>query len=57
MTNYVKNLRNLLAANGDEKTADWSQQYMKDQFVFFGIKAPLRRTLFKQFMAENAPPQ
>ncbi len=57
MTNYVKNLRNLLAANGDEKNADWSQQYLKDQFVLFGIKAPLRRTLFKQFMAENAPPQ
>ena len=57
MTNYVKNLRNLLSANGDVPTAEWSGAYMKDQFVFFGIKAPLRRALFKQFMTENTPPQ
>ena len=56
MTNYVQNLRILLAAHSDEPTAEWSVAYMKDQFVFFGIKAPLRRALFKQFMAENTPP-
>ncbi len=57
MTTYVQNLRNLLSNHSDEPTAEWSVAYMKDQFVFFGIKAPLRRMLFKQFMAENAPPQ
>ena len=57
MTNDIKNLRNLLSAHGDDATAEWSRQYMKDQFEFFGIKAPLRRALFKQFWAENTPPQ
>ncbi len=57
MTDYNKNLRNLLSAHGDEATAEWSGHYMKDQFVFFGIKAPLRRALFKQFWTGNTPPQ
>lgn len=57
MTNYVKDLRILLAAHTDVPTAEWSRAYLKDQFELFGIKAPLRRALFKQFMAENTPPQ
>ena len=57
MSEYIQNLRNLLLENGDTTTAEWSAAYMKDQFVFFGIKAPLRRTIFKQFLTENAPPQ
>lgn len=57
MSEYIQNLRNLLSENSDTATAEWSGAYMKDQFVFFGIKAPLRRSLFKQFLTENAPPQ
>lgn len=57
MTDYIQNLRNVLEQHSDETTADWSFNYMKNQFVFLGIKAPLRNTLFKQFMLENTPPQ
>lgn len=57
MSEYIQNLRNRLSENSDTATGEWSAAYMKDQFVFFGIKAPLRRTIFKQFLTENAPPQ
>ncbi|MBL7814887.1 MAG: DNA alkylation repair protein [Saprospiraceae bacterium] len=57
MSDYISRLRNLLEQHSDEKTADWSYAYMKEQFAFFGIKAPLRNALFKQFFVENTPPQ
>ena len=57
MTHYVQNLRQLLSENSDTATAEWSAAYMKNQFVFFGIKAPIRRPLFKDFLAKNTPPQ
>ncbi len=57
MTNYVKNLRNLLSDHSDEHRAEKMAAYMKDHFVYFGINAPLQKILFKQFASENAPPQ
>jgi 3-methyladenine DNA glycosylase AlkD len=56
MTTYVKNLRNLLSANSNEQNAEKMAAYMKDHFIYFGIKAPLLKTLIKQFHSENGPP-
>ncbi len=54
---YVQNLRNLFSEHSNAAIAEQAAAYMKDHFVFFGIKAPIRQALTKQFFAENAPPQ
>jgi 3-methyladenine DNA glycosylase AlkD len=57
MSIYVQNLRHLLSAHSNEQNAEKMSAYMKDHFIYFGIKAPLLKTLVKQFYSENAPPQ
>jgi 3-methyladenine DNA glycosylase AlkD len=48
----VDQLQRVLASNADPIVAAGAQAYMKDNFMFFGIKAPKRRTLIKPFIAQ-----
>ena len=57
MTDFVQDLRKLFSENSNESYGEKMSQYMKNHFVFFGINSPLRTALFKQFCAENEPPQ
>ncbi|WP_309479593.1 DNA alkylation repair protein [Brevibacillus agri] len=47
----------LLASHADAKNAGPMERYMKNQFPFLGIKAPLRRELSRQLFREHGIPQ
>ena len=53
---YFKNLVDLFTQHADPAKAKPMEAYMRDQFPYLGIKTPERRTLFKQFIAENGLP-
>ncbi|MEM6316386.1 MAG: DNA alkylation repair protein [Bacteroidota bacterium] len=55
-TDYYLLTRALFKQNTDEATAQWMQNYMRHQFIFYGIKTPLRRTIQKQIIAEYGYP-
>lgn len=55
-TTYIKELSLMLKASADEKDALWAAKYLKNQFEFFGIKAPARNAAFKEFFAKNGLP-
>jgi 3-methyladenine DNA glycosylase AlkD len=57
MTPYTQNLRNLLSEHSNPEFAEKAAAYMKDHFVFYGMKAPVSRPLFKQYLKESTPPQ
>ncbi|WP_260444198.1 DNA alkylation repair protein [Listeria rocourtiae] len=42
-------------ANSEEKQA--MEQYMRNQFVFLGLRSPKRRVLYRNFIAECGKPQ
>ena len=53
---YVKKIRSIFAANGEQKRAQGAKAYMRDQFEFFGITTPDRRKLQSDFFkAEPLP--
>lgn len=56
MIDYLLPLRDSLEANADPATAAPMAKYMRDQFPFLGIKSPLRRTLYKNFLAQHSLP-
>ena len=47
----------LLASHADKSNAGPMERYMKNQFPFLGIKAPLRRELSKQLLREQGIPE
>ena len=49
----ARDFRTLCSRHADPTYAKSIQQYMRNQFVFFGLKAPLRRRLQKQFTSEH----
>lgn len=53
---YVAPLTALFEANANPTEAVGMEKYMRNQFPFFGIKSPLRRTLIKQFVTQNGLP-
>ncbi|WP_257128734.1 DNA alkylation repair protein [Bacillus wiedmannii] len=55
-TTYVESIYNLLAKNQNANNAIMMKKYMKNQFEFFGIKAPLRRNLTKQIVDKHGIP-
>ena len=57
MNDYSKKLISLLSANANPANAQAMSAYMKYNFPFFGINAPKRTMLLKQFFTENTPPQ
>lgn len=55
-TDYLQPLIQLLQANADAAKAAKMAAYMRDQFPFLGIQTPLRKELFKTFLAEHGLP-
>ncbi len=54
---YVATLRYLLEANADSSNAVLMNKYMRNKFIFFGIKSPKRKELFRLFIKEYGWPQ
>ncbi|MFD2445955.1 DNA alkylation repair protein [Bacillus sp. CGMCC 1.16607] len=57
MNTYAKELRELLLKHRNEKDAKQMEKYMRDQFTFIGLKAPVMKALFKEYIAEKGLPQ
>jgi 3-methyladenine DNA glycosylase AlkD len=53
---YIAKLSQILANNADKENAKFMKKYMKDLFPFFGIKSPLRKEIFKQFIKNEGIP-
>lgn len=55
---FVKALRLEFEAYADSKIAAGQRAYLRDQFLFYGIKTPVRRSIQKPFLAkEYLPPK
>lgn len=57
MNTYAKELRELLLEHRNEQDARQMEKYMRDQFVYIGLRAPAMKALFKQFVAEKGLPK
>lgn len=53
---YVEELIKLYSQYIDQEYAEWSENYMRNQFEFLGIRTPLRRKLTKQFFKDYGVP-
>jgi 3-methyladenine DNA glycosylase AlkD len=54
---YVSGIRDLFRRHGQPDVAQGQMQYMKNQFEFFGLKAPVWTALARQYFEENGIPQ
>ena len=54
---YCENLYAAFNVHADQAKALPMQQYMRNQFAFFGLPSPLRKTVFKQFLASYGYPE
>ncbi|WP_312093543.1 DNA alkylation repair protein [Niallia sp.] len=54
--NYVEELVKLYTQHMDRDYAEWSENYLRNQFDFSGIRTPIRRKLTKQFFREFGVP-
>ena len=50
---YLKAIQKIFLANADATIAKGAKAYMLNQFEFYGLKTPLRRTLSKAFYKSN----
>lgn len=55
MIDYLLPLQTAFEANANPDNAAPMKRYMREQFEFLGLKAPLRRSLIKEFYAEHGP--
>ena len=53
---YLLPLIKLYDSHKDEQYAEWSKNYLRNQFEFLGIRAPIRRKLTSQFIKDNGLP-
>ncbi|MEM7028990.1 MAG: DNA alkylation repair protein [Chloroflexota bacterium] len=53
---YLKPLITLFEENAHPENAPAMEKYMRNQFPFFGIKTPERKSLVKRFLKENGLP-
>ena len=53
---YVEELIKLYSQHIDLDYANWSTNYMRNQFEFLGIRTPIRRKLTKQFFKDFGIP-
>jgi 3-methyladenine DNA glycosylase AlkD len=53
---YVDELVKLYTQHIDLDYANWSKNYLRNQFDFLGIRTPIRRKLMKQFFREFGVP-
>ena len=57
MKNYLVELQTTFQNNSNSIKASQMKKYLKNQFEFFGISAPLRREIVRDFLRkENLPP-
>jgi 3-methyladenine DNA glycosylase AlkD len=54
---YLSPLITSFRGHKDPEAAPWMAAYMKNKFIFLGIKTPLRRELFRDFIKKNGLPQ
>lgn len=57
VNSYVQKIIDLYSKHADEKYAQWSKNYLRNQFSFLGIRTPIRRRLTNQLIKENGLPQ
>ncbi|WP_096200277.1 DNA alkylation repair protein [Bacillus sp. FJAT-45350] len=57
LNSYVEKLVKIYSEYSDDKYAEWSINYLRNQFEFLGIRTPIRRRITKQFIKENGLPQ
>ena len=58
VNDYIKALRQEFEARADSKIAAEQKAYLRDQFLFYGIKTPIRRAIQKPFLVnEYLPPK
>ena len=50
---YLKEIQKIFAANADVTIAKGAKAYLLNQFEFYGIKTPLRRSLSKEFYKKH----
>ena len=57
LNSYLQNFAETLAQNGDPRIAEGAAAYMRNQSEFYGIPAPGRRKIQKEFLRnEGIPP-
>lgn len=53
---YLQPLQKAFEKNTDKEIALQQAAYMRDQFEYYGLKTPTRRTVFRNFIKENGLP-
>jgi 3-methyladenine DNA glycosylase AlkD len=53
---YADRLVSVLRENRNEENRDAMENYMRNQFAFFGIKTPERTALLRDFLKKNGKP-
>ena len=53
MRNSTRKLKQIFAQNRNKSDAFYMEKYMNNKFVFFGLKAGLRRELTTPIIADN----
>lgn len=56
MNDFIKALRLEFEAHADAKIAGEQKAYLRDQFLFYGIKTPIRRKIQKPFLVKEYLP-
>ncbi len=57
MDNYTKRLVMYMREHVDSEEKQAMEQYMRNQFVFLGLRSPKRRVLYRDFVAEHGKPR
>ncbi|MFC7370280.1 DNA alkylation repair protein [Fictibacillus iocasae] len=57
MLDYTKKLRDEFYKHKDEENAAPMEAYMRNQFPFVGMKSPVRKDVFKQFVKKHGYPE
>lgn len=50
---YIEKMQAILTAHANDENAFHMEKYMRNQFMFLGIKTPLRKNLTQQFFKET----
>ncbi|RHW32760.1 DNA alkylation repair protein [Lysinibacillus yapensis] len=53
---YIRELVHIYTKHADAEYAEWSKKYLRNQFDFLGIRAPIRRKLTNQYIKEHGLP-
>jgi 3-methyladenine DNA glycosylase AlkD len=55
MHTYTKGIVSLYKKHGNKEQAEGAKAYMRNQFEYFGLKAAVWRSLFKEYTKKNFP--